>query len=78
VKIEGTPVYMDVEGLPDRDFYYLIAFDQSGRLCRSPQAFGLIVFGRGQHLVGVLVQLVEVENPVLIRYGSFETVFLSE
>ncbi len=24
VKIEGTPVYLDVEGLPDRDFYYLI------------------------------------------------------
>ena len=23
-KIEGTPVYLDVEGLPDRDFYYLI------------------------------------------------------
>jgi predicted RecB family nuclease len=22
-KIEGTPVYLDVEGLPDRDFYYL-------------------------------------------------------
>jgi len=24
IKIEGTPVYIDVEGLPDRDFYYLI------------------------------------------------------
>ena len=24
MKVEGTPVYMDVEGLPDRDFYYLI------------------------------------------------------
>ena len=24
IKIEGTPVYLDVEGLPDRDFYYLI------------------------------------------------------
>ena len=24
LKIEGTPVYLDVEGLPDRDFYYLI------------------------------------------------------
>lgn len=23
-KIEGTPVYLDVEGLPNRDFYYLI------------------------------------------------------
>jgi predicted RecB family nuclease len=24
LKLEGTPVYLDVEGLPDRDFYYLI------------------------------------------------------
>jgi hypothetical protein len=24
LKIEGTPIYIDVEGLPDRDFYYLI------------------------------------------------------
>jgi predicted RecB family nuclease len=24
LKIEGTPVYLDVEGLPDEDFYYLI------------------------------------------------------
>ena len=23
-KLEGTPVFLDVEGLPDRDFYYLI------------------------------------------------------
>lgn len=23
-KVEGTPVYLDVEGLPDRDFYYLV------------------------------------------------------
>jgi predicted RecB family nuclease len=25
-KLDGTPVYLDVEGLPDRDFYYLIEF----------------------------------------------------
>ena len=24
LKIDGTPVYLDVEGLPDRDFYYLV------------------------------------------------------
>lgn len=24
LKVEGTPVYLDVEGLPDREFYYLI------------------------------------------------------
>jgi hypothetical protein len=22
LKLEGTPVYLDVEGLPDRNFYY--------------------------------------------------------
>ena len=25
-KIDGTPVYLDVEGLPDREFYYLVGF----------------------------------------------------
>src|SRR4029077_17247893 len=24
LKLNGTPVFLDVEGLPDRDFYYLI------------------------------------------------------
>ena len=24
LSFEGTPVFMDVEGMPDRDFYYLI------------------------------------------------------
>jgi len=24
LKLAGTPIYLDVEGLPDRDFYYLI------------------------------------------------------
>jgi hypothetical protein len=23
LSIDGTPVFMDVEGMPDRDFYYL-------------------------------------------------------
>ena len=35
LKIEGTPVYLDVEGLPDRDFYYLIGLRiRNGRLSR--------------------------------------------
>jgi len=24
IKIDGTPVYLDVEGLPNRGFYYLV------------------------------------------------------
>ncbi len=75
--IEGTPVYMDVEGLPDRDFYYLIgvrikASDsvvQHSLWADSPSDEGRI-------WREFLAKLVEVENPVLIHYGSFETVFL--
>jgi predicted RecB family nuclease len=79
LKIEGTPIYLDVEGLPDRDFYYLI---------------GLLV-GQGdsaiQHSLwadGVedevriwrefLSILETVDNPVLLHYGSYETTFFKE
>lgn len=77
MKIEGTPVYMDVEGLPDRDFYYLIGIRikaddsvvQHSFWADSPSDEGSIWWE-------FLSKLVEVENPVLIHYGSFETVFL--
>jgi predicted RecB family nuclease len=45
LKIEGTPVYLDVEGLPDRDFYYLIgAFDRKPPEDSSSTVFGLILW----------------------------------
>ena len=75
--IEGTPVYLDVEGLPDRDFYYLIGV-------RIKTGAGII-----QHSLWAdraddeqsiwtdfLYILSGIENPVLIHYGSFETTFM--
>ena len=75
--IEGTPVYLDVEGLPDRDFYYLIGV-------RIKTAAGII-----QHSLwadraddeqsiwtNFLYILSGIENPILIHYGSFETTFM--
>ncbi len=77
MKIEGTPVYLDVEGLPDRDFYYLIGI-------RIPTSQGVI-----QHSLWAdstaeekriwtdfLGVLSKVESPVLMHYGSFETAFM--
>ena len=77
LKIEGTPVYLDVEGLPDRDFYYLIGV-------RIKTAVGII-----QHSLwadraddeekiwtNFLYILSGIENPILIHYGSFETTFM--
>jgi predicted RecB family nuclease len=77
LKVDGTPVYLDVEGIPDMDFYYLIGI-------RTMNA-GVIV----QHSLWadsptdekviwkeLLEILSNIENPVIIHYGSFETLFL--
>ena len=77
MKIEGTPVYFDVEGLPDRDFYYLIGIrvrvgDSTVHHCLwadSPSDEGRI-------WQEFLLKLAEIEKPVLIHYGSFESTFL--
>lgn len=75
--VQGTPVYLDVEGLPDIEFYYLI-----GVRIRTAE-------GVGQHSLWAdnrederhiwlefLNLLSRIENPVLVHYGSFETTFL--
>jgi predicted RecB family nuclease len=77
LKIEGTPVFMDVEGLPDRDFYYLIGI-------RVKTAQGVVqhslwadtVNEEKQIWTDFLDFLSEIENPVLVHYGSFEITFM--
>jgi len=77
LKIEGTPVFLDVEGLPDPDFYYLIGF-------RIKTAEGIIHHSLWADKADeeetiwtdFLSILSEIENPLLIHYGSFETTFM--
>ena len=77
LKIEGTPVYLDVEGLPDRDFYYLIGLRigngesavQHGLWADTDEDEGKI----WREFLGILETI---EKPVLIHYGSYETTFL--
>jgi predicted RecB family nuclease len=77
MKIEGTPVYMDVEGLPDRDFYYLIGIRfKTGDSVVHHSLWADTPSDEGRIWREFLSKLIEVENPVLIHYGSFETVFL--
>lgn len=77
LKIEGEQVFMDVEGLPDRDSYYLIGL-------RYKTSTGMI-----QHSLWAdrpdeeekiwtefLSILSGIDNPILIHYGSFETTFI--
>ena len=77
LKIPGTTVYLDVEGLPDREFYYLIGV----RIGKNNAAVQHSLWADTvedertiwNEMLGILGA---VENPVLIHYGSYETVFL--
>lgn len=77
LKVAGTPVYLDVEGLPDRDFYYLIGLrfnTAQGTVQRSLWADSRA--DEKEIWTDFLGILSEIENPVLVHYGSYETVFL--
>ncbi|MCX6926271.1 MAG: IS66 family transposase, partial [Verrucomicrobia bacterium] len=77
LKIEGTPVYLDVEGLPDRDFYYLIGLRiGTGESAVQHSLWADTVEDEGKIWREFLRILETVHKPVLIHYGSFETEFL--
>ena len=77
LKIEGTPVYLDVEGLPDRDFYYLIGVRiGNGESAVQHSLWADTVEDEGKIWREFLAILETVEKPVLIHYGSYETTFL--
>ena len=79
LKIEGTPVYLDVEGLPDRDFYYLIGvLIGNGESAVQHSLWADTVQEEGKIWMQFLGILETVENPTLIHYGSYETIFLKE
>src|SRR5208283_5027931 len=76
-KLEGTPVFLDVEGLPDRDFYYLLGI-------RIQTAEGSVQHSfwaddtEDEKVIwnDFLRVLSENTNPYLIHYGSYETTYL--
>ena len=79
LKIEGTPVYLDVEGLPDRDFYYLIGLRIGhGDSAVQHSLWADTVADEGKIWREFLAILETVEKPVLIHYGSYETTFLKQ
>ena len=76
-KFDGVPVYLDVEGLPDQDFYYLIGV-------RVGSGDGAVQYcywaddrdgekGIWNAFIDVLSAL---SDPQLIHFGNYETVFL--
>lgn len=71
LNIEGTPVYLDVEGLPDRGFYYLIGirFETARKVVQH--SFWADSANDEQQIWNDFIDVLSrIENPILIHYGS--------
>ncbi|MDQ3257211.1 MAG: IS66 family transposase [Acidobacteriota bacterium] len=85
IHIAGSPqlnkdrnlVYLDVEGIPDRDFYYLIGLRiKSGDVYVQYSFWADDLSEEKEMWASFIRTLARIENPQLIHYGSYETIFL--
>jgi predicted RecB family nuclease len=77
--IHGTPIYFDVESLPDRDFYYLVGIriEVDGR--PTLHSFWANAPCDERAVWTDFLSVVStVETPILIHYGNFESKFLKK
>ena len=75
-KLDGTPVYLDVEGLPDRDFYYLIGVRVGTADGAVQHSFWADYEGEEKLIWREFLDVLSrIPDPRLIHFGSYETVF---
>lgn len=75
--IEGTPVFMDVEGMPDRDFYYLFGLRHETQGTHVEQSFWADGPEKESDIWRECVHaLKEIDNPRIVHYGAYESRFL--
>ena len=79
LKFDGTPTFLDVEGMPDRDFYYLagLRFECGGeQVERSFWADGL----DGERVIweNCLRELKAIGDAQIVSYGAYEIRFLRQ
>lgn len=73
----GTPVYLDVEGIPEKDFYYLIGMRVKIGDVYVDRSFWADAMSEEETIwIAFLHALEQVENPQLIHYGSYDLTFL--
>jgi predicted RecB family nuclease len=76
---DGTPVYLDVEGLPDRNSYYLIGARVATSTGAIQYTFWADDEGDEKRIwTDFLRILLSIPDPQLVHYGSYETTFLRQ
>jgi len=77
LSVDGTPVFLDVEGMPDRDFYYLIGLRYEARGLSVQQSFWANDPAEESDIWRKCIHaLKEIDNPRIVHYGAYESRFL--
>lgn len=77
LKTNGTLICFDIEGIPDQGFYYLIGLRIGSGDSYVQHSFWADDLSEEKGIWARFIKtLAEIENPQLIHYGSYETVFL--
>ena len=75
--LEGTPTFLDVEALPDRDFYYLIGVRFITADGPAQRSFWADDSKDEKKIWMAFLRLMgSIDHPVLVHYGSYEATFL--
>lgn len=76
LKLEGTQAFLDVESVPDRDFYYLIGLRvRAGESVTQHSLWAEDLHGEEKIWRQFCDIIAGIANPVLIHYGNFEKTF---
>jgi predicted RecB family nuclease len=79
LRIDGTPVFLDVEGIPDKDFFYLIGIRlENEKTVVRHHLWADDMTEEKKIWRDFLGILSGIEKPVLLHYGSFEMTFLKK
>jgi predicted RecB family nuclease len=79
VRIEGTPTFIDVEGMPDRDFFYLIGIrHEAGGNIVEHSFWADTADDEGEIWQKTIRSLREIEKAQIVSYGAYETRFLRQ
>jgi predicted RecB family nuclease len=77
MELEGTPVYLDVEGTPDGEFYYLVGIRvKTVEQVIQHSLWADSVDEEKRIWTDFLGILSGIESPVSVHYGGYETNFL--
>jgi predicted RecB family nuclease len=77
LKFVGVPTFLDVEGMPDRDFYYLIGLRFESHGVSEERSFWADrADGEREIWESCLLTLKSIENAQIVSYGAYETRFL--